>query len=159
MKKIILVVTDSLGVGELPDAEKYGDKGADTLGHIVEKCGGLKIPNLINLGIGNIDGVCGGRLAAAEPVGCFGKMAELSKGKDTTTGHWELAGLRTDVPFKTYPDGFPREFMEEFEKKFDYITLIGVLEYAPLYTNSDNSFHDFLTYIKSLLKEDGKLGL
>lgn len=117
MKKIILVVTDSLGVGELPDAEKYGDKGADTLGHIVEKCGGLKIPNLINLGIGNIDGVCGGRLAAAEPVGCFGKMAELSKGKDTTTGHWELAGLRTDVPFKTYPDGFPREFMEEFEKK------------------------------------------
>ena len=67
--------------------------------------------------MGNIDGVCGGRLAKAEPVGCFGKMAELSKGKDTTTGHWELAGLRTDVPFKTYPDGFPKEFMEEFEKE------------------------------------------
>ena len=117
MKKIILVVTDSLGVGELPDAEKYGDKGADTFGHIVEKCGGLKIPNLLKLGMGNIDGVCGGRLAKAEPVGCFGKMAELSKGKDTTTGHWELAGLRTDVPFKTYPDGFPKEFMEEFEKE------------------------------------------
>lgn len=117
MKKIILVVTDSLGVGELPDAEKYGDKGADTFGHIVEKCGGLKIPNLLKLGMGNIDGVCGGRLAKAEPVGCFGKMAELSKGKDTTTGHWELAGLRTDVPFKTYPDGFPKEFMETFEKE------------------------------------------
>ena len=117
MKKIILVVTDSLGVGELPDAEKYGDKRADTFGHIVEKCGELKIPNLLKLGMGNIDGVCGGRLAKAEPVGCFGKMAELSKGKDTTTGHWELAGLRTDVPFKTYPDGFPKEFMEEFEKE------------------------------------------
>ena len=117
MKKIILVVTDSLGVGELPDAEKYGDKRADTFGHIVEKCGELKIPNLLKLGMGNIDGVCGGRLAKAEPVGCFGKMAELSKGKDTTTGHWELAGLRTDVPFKTYPDGFPKEFMETFEKE------------------------------------------
>ena len=115
MKKAVVIVTDSLGVGALPDAAAYGDAGADTFGHIWEACGGLAIPNLLKLGFGNIDGVCGGRLAAAEPLGCYGKMAELSRGKDTTTGHWEIAGLRTDVPFKTYPQGFPAEFMAAFE--------------------------------------------
>ena len=115
MKKAVVIVTDSLGVGALPDAAAYGDAGADTFGHIWEACGGLAIPNLLKLGFGNIDGVCGGRLAAAEPLGCYGKMAELSRGKDTTTGHWEIAGLRTNVPFKTYPQGFPAEFMAAFE--------------------------------------------
>lgn len=114
--KVLIVVTDSLGVGEMPDAELYGDKGADTFGHIWEFNNGLKIPNMLKLGWGNISGVMEGRLASPEPIGCFGKMAEASKGKDTTTGHWEIAGLKTDVPFKTYPDGFPREFMDMYEK-------------------------------------------
>lgn len=117
MRKVVLMVTDSLGVGELPDAANYGDAGADTFGHILECCGELNIPNLLKLGFGNIEGVAGGKLAVSSPEGCFGKMAELSRGKDTTTGHWELAGIKTDVPFKTYPQGFPKEFMEVFEKK------------------------------------------
>jgi phosphopentomutase len=114
--KVLIVVTDSLGVGEMPDAADYGDKGANTFGHIWEFNNGLQIPNMLKLGWGNIQGVMEGRLASPEPLGCFGKMAEASKGKDTTTGHWEIAGLKTDVPFKTYPNGFPREFMDMYEK-------------------------------------------
>lgn len=114
--KVLIVVTDSLGVGEMPDAGAYGDKGADTFGHIWEFNNGIEIPNLLRLGWGNIQGVMGGRLASPEPIGCFGKMAEASKGKDTTTGHWEIAGLKTEVPFKTYPNGFPKEFMDKYEE-------------------------------------------
>ena len=114
--KVLIVVTDSLGVGAMPDAADYGDKGADTFGHIWKSNGGIHIPNMLNLGWGNIDGVLNGDLAIEEPIGCFGRMAEASKGKDTTTGHWEIAGLKTDVPFKTYPEGFPREFMDAYEK-------------------------------------------
>lgn len=122
MSKVILIITDSLGVGALPDAELYGDAGADTFGHILteyEKSLGrpLNIPNLRALGMGNIEGVAGGKLAVENPIGCFGKMAELSAGKDTTTGHWEIAGIKTEVPFKTYPEGFPKEFMEAFQKE------------------------------------------
>ena len=117
MKKVILVVTDSLGVGQMPDADKYGDKGCDTFGHIWEKNGGLNIPNLLSLGWGNIDGILGGKIAVPEPKGCFGRLAELSVGKDTTTGHWEIAGLKTEIPFKTYPNGFPKEFMEVYHQR------------------------------------------
>ena len=114
--KVLIVVTDSLGVGEMPDAADYGDKGANTFGHIWEFNNGLQIPNMLKLGWGNIQGVMEGRLASPDPLGCFGKMAEASKGKDTTTGHWEIAGLKTDVPFKTYPNGFPKEFMDKYEE-------------------------------------------
>ena len=114
--KVLIVVTDSLGVGEMPDAAEYGDKGADTFGHIWKYNGGIHIPNMLELGWGNIRGVLDGDLAIEEPKGCFGKMAEASKGKDTTTGHWEIAGLKTDVPFKTYPNGFPKEFMDKYEE-------------------------------------------
>ncbi|MBQ9961607.1 MAG: phosphopentomutase [Firmicutes bacterium] len=117
MSKVIMIITDSLGVGAMPDAPDYGDEKADTFGHILEKCGSLNIPNLLKLGFGNIDGVAAGKLAVKSPIGCYGKMAELSKGKDTTTGHWEIAGIKTDVPFKTYPKGFPEEFMEAFCEK------------------------------------------
>ena len=127
MKKVILVVTDSLGVGQMPDAADYGDKGCDTFGHIWEKNGGLNIPNLLSLGWGNIDGVLDGKIAVSETKGCFGKLAELSKGKDTTTGHWEIAGLRTDVPFKTYPNGFPKEFMEACEDTYELFPSPGAL--------------------------------
>ena len=115
IKRVILIVLDSLGIGQLPDAEKYGDTGADTLGHIVSGYPQFSIPNLQKLGFGNIQGAAGGSLAVEAPGGAFGKLKELSSGKDTITGHWEIAGLRTDVPFKTYPDGFPQEFIEKFQ--------------------------------------------
>lgn len=116
MKRITMIVMDSLGVGALPDAEQYGDQGADTLGHILDHNPQLKIPNLRKLGLGNIDGAAAGRLSfSGGTEGCFGRFAEKSAGKDTITGHWEIAGLITQVPFKTYPEGFPQEFIDAFE--------------------------------------------
>ena len=118
MKRAIIIVTDSMGIGEMPDAADYGDKGADTLGHIYREMGGkFSIPNLRELGLGNIEGAFGGKLRVEKPVGVYGKMRELSRGKDTITGHWEIAGIETKTPFKTYPDGFPKEFMDKFEKE------------------------------------------
>lgn len=119
MKRVTLIVTDSMGVGQLPDAANYGDAGADTFGHIAERFENFDIPNLKKLGIGNITGVAGGRFAAPvdELIGSFGRMGEISKGKDTITGHWEIAGIETPAPFKTYPNGFPKEFMDIFEEK------------------------------------------
>lgn len=116
IKRVTLMVMDSLGVGELPDAQRYGDKGADTLGHIAREYPSMSIPNLKKLGFGNIQGAAGGAFADTAPSGSFGKLREISRGKDTITGHWEIAGLCTEVPFKTYPDGFPKEFIETFEK-------------------------------------------
>ena len=112
IKRVILIVLDSLGVGELADAAAYGDSGSNTLGHIIREYPEFDIPNLRKLGFGNIDGV---NMSIDEPLGAYGKLRELSKGKDTITGHWEIAGLRTDVPFKTYPDGFPQEFIDKFQ--------------------------------------------
>lgn len=119
MKRVTLIVTDSMGVGQLPDAANYGDTGADTFGHIAERVENFEIPNLKKLGIGNITNVAGGKLAIAtdEIIGSYGRMGEISKGKDTITGHWEIAGIETPAPFKTYPDGFPKEFMDIFEEK------------------------------------------
>ena len=116
IKRITIIVMDSLGVGNLPDADKFGDKGADTLGHILDNYQ-LDIPNLQKLGLGNITGAAGGRLAVKEPSGAFGRFREMSNGKDTITGHWEIAGIYTEVPFKTYPDGFPQELMDEFSRQ------------------------------------------
>lgn len=117
MKRVILMVMDSIGVGALPDAQLYGDAGSDTLGHIRERYPDLDIPNLRNLGFGNIQNVAEGYLQVSQPQGAYGKLKELSKGKDTITGHWEIAGIRTDVPFKTYPEGFPQEFIEKFQQE------------------------------------------
>lgn len=117
MKRVTLIVMDSVGVGALPDAENFGDKGANTFGHVAELVADLKIPNLQSLGWGNIDGLADGKFAVEAPKGAFGKMGEVSMGKDTITGHWEIAGLETKEPFKTYPDGFPAEFMAKFEEK------------------------------------------
>lgn len=116
MSKVILIVTDSMGVGALPDAAAYGDAGADTFGHILREKKDFNIPNLRRLGIGNIEGVAWPQLACPAPLGAFGKMAEVSKGKDTITGHWEIAGIYTEIPFKTYPQGFPQKFIDEFEQ-------------------------------------------
>jgi phosphopentomutase len=113
MKRVTIIVMDSLGIGALPDAERYGDAGADTLLHILEAAPDLRIPNLLSLGLGNIRGAAGGRHAVSAPRGSYARLLEASKGKDTITGHWELAGLFTEVPFETrerFPDGFMRAF-------------------------------------------------
>jgi phosphopentomutase len=115
VERIILIVLDSVGVGALPDAPEYGDAGANTLAHVAEAVGGLALPNLEALGLGHIGEFRGVR-RTSHPDGCFGRMAELSKGKDTTTGHWELAGLVSNVAFPTYPQGFPKEIIEAFEQ-------------------------------------------
>ncbi len=123
MKRVILIVLDSLGVGAMPDADVYGDAGCDTFGHIVDKMGEFKIPNLLKLGLGNIDFAAGGRLKQESVEGSLGRFEEKSKGKDTITGHWEIAGLYTETPFKTYPEGFPKEFMKKFEASIGMQTI------------------------------------
>jgi len=113
-KRITVIVLDSVGIGELPDAAQYGDTGAHTLGHIIERVPELELPNLRKLGLGNIAPL-GSWQPEPAPSGYFGKMAEVSVGKDTMTGHWELAGLRIDKPFRTFPDGFPAALIRQFE--------------------------------------------
>ncbi len=115
--KIILIVLDSLGVGELPDADKYKDKGANTLKHIFESMDeDFTLDNLGMLGLYNIvESPYGYR--PKKVTGCYGKMATMSPAKDTTAGHWELSGIVLDKPFPTYPNGFPKELIEEFEKR------------------------------------------
>lgn len=114
--RVVLIVLDSLGVGELDDADQYGDKGSNTLSHISYAVNGLELKNLYKLGIGNITDIKG-TPPNPQPIGAFGKSKEKSKGKDTTTGHWEIAGVVLDEPFKTFPNGFPDELIEEFEKR------------------------------------------
>lgn len=107
---------DGCGVGELPDAAKYGDSGSNTLGNLSRKIpGGLKLPNLQKMGLGNIISISGME-PVSKPSGNYGKMAEKSLGKDSTDGHWEMAGLITGKPFPTYPRGFPPEVIEPFKK-------------------------------------------
>jgi phosphopentomutase len=112
-QKAILIVLDGVGIGEAPDAGAYGDAGSNTLCHVGEAVGGLRLPNLARLGLGNIAAIPG-VTPSPHPRASFGKMAEASKGKDSTTGHWELAGLITDKEFPTYPQGFPRPLVEQF---------------------------------------------
>lgn len=111
--RCIIIVLDSVGIGALPDAADYGDAGCNTLGHVAESVGGLKLPNLARLGLGNIAPILGVG-PVKKPAGCFGKMAEVSKGKDTTTGHWEMVGVITERAFPVYPDGFPDDVVNEF---------------------------------------------
>ena len=114
--RIHLIVLDSVGIGEAPDAKAFGDVGSNTLGHIGEEMGGLKLPNLERLGLANIGPIKG--LAAQEQAqGYYTKMQEASVGKDTMTGHWEIMGLRIDDAFKVYPNGFPKELIDELELK------------------------------------------
>lgn len=116
MKRAIIIVLDAVGIGELPDADKYGDKGSNTLMHVKEALPALNLKNMCNLGLGLIDGD-NVYEKVNNPKGIYGKMAEHSAGKDTTTGHWELSGIWIDKPFPTYPKGFPKEIIEEFESK------------------------------------------
>lgn len=120
MKRVILVVLDSVGVGELPDAANYGDAGSNTLGHTVQATG-LRLPHMERLGLGHI------RQSYlpphAEATGLSARMKEASPGKDTTTGHWEMAGVKLSRPFPTYPDGFPPEVIQRFEEAIGTKTL------------------------------------
>jgi phosphopentomutase len=125
MKRGIIIVLDSVGIGAQPDAGLYGDEGSNTLGHIHKELKDLpwfSLANLERLGLGHIDGV--DYLNKSHPaIGSFARMMELSKGKDTTTGHWEIAGIVLDKPFPVYPDGFPTEIMQSFEEAIGRKTL------------------------------------
>ncbi|MBM2841625.1 MAG: deoB [Bacteroidetes bacterium] len=111
--KIVLIVLDGVGIGELPDARVYGDKGSNTLVNVANAVGGLNVPNLASLGLGNIESISG-VAPARSPRGSFGRMAEVSKGKDSTTGHWEIAGLLLEKEFPTFPSGFPDSLLKRF---------------------------------------------
>ncbi len=114
IKRVFLIVADSFGVGEMPDAADFGDKGANTLRSCFNT-GHLDVPNMQRLGLFNIDGVSVGS-KTGDPEGAFMRISEKSKGKDTTTGHWEIAGCVSERPFPTFPNGFPPEIIEKFEK-------------------------------------------
>ncbi len=117
MKRVILIVIDSMGCGAMPDYADYSDiKECNTLGNVAHAVGGLNIPNLSKLGLGNIIPV-EGAAHVEKPIGQYAKLSEKSKGKDTTTGHWEIAGLVLDKPFRTYPKGFPQELIDKFIKE------------------------------------------
>ena len=120
MKRVILIVLDSVGIGALPDAQAHNDEGANTLGNLYRVRGHLKVPNLLHLGLGKLVDIGG---MPAETIGCYGRMAERSASKDTTIGHWEIAGILVDQAFPTYPDGFPQALITEFEKRIGTKTL------------------------------------
>lgn len=120
--RAIIIVLDAVGIGELPDAALYGDEGSNTLMHVKEACPQLNLKNMCRMGLGLIDGY-NVYEKTQKPTGLYGKMAEKSKGKDTTTGHWEIAGLCLEKPFPTYPKGFPRDIIEAFERAIGRKTL------------------------------------
>ncbi len=154
--RVILIVMDSVGAGELPDADLYGDKGSNTLGNIMRQSEGVVLKNLAMLGLGNIDS----RLNIEkhpDPAGSYGKAAEVSPGKDTTTGHWEIAGIKLQQAFPTFPQGFPAELVEAFEQAIgtktignevasgtEIISRLGDLHtatgYPIIYTSADSVF-------------------
>jgi len=113
-RRVIIIVLDSVGIGEMPDAGEYGDLGSYTLGNVARQRGGLNVPYLEKLGLGNINSITGVP-AALNPEGNFGKMAEQSLGKDTISGHWEMAGVILERALPTFPRGFPNDFIERYE--------------------------------------------
>ncbi|PFG13702.1 phosphopentomutase [Bacillus sp. es.036] len=115
-KRVFLVVMDSVGIGEAPDAEQFDDLGADTLGHIADHMNGLKMPNMEKLGLGNIREL-NGVSSVEKPMAHYTKMMEASNGKDTMTGHWEIMGLHIEQPFRTFPEGFPDKLISELENR------------------------------------------
>ena len=123
--RVILIVLDSVGVGELPDAASYGDEGSDTLGNL-SRAVPLHLPNLVTLGLGAVAHLAGTQ-RYARPAAAFGRMAEASPGKDSVTGHWELMGLVLDRPFPVFPHGFPPEIMREFEARIGRPTIGNVV--------------------------------
>lgn len=170
--RVILVVLDSVGIGEMPDAKNYNDEGSNTLGNISSAVGGLRLHNMEELGLGNIDGIRG-IVKSENPKGAFGKCSELSIGKDTVTGHWEIAGVILSKPLHTYPNGFPQQLITEFEKKIGRKTLGNIVAsgteiikelgdehvktgYPIIYTSADSVFqiaaHEDVISIEELYK-------
>lgn len=121
-RRMVLITLDGCGVGELPDAEQYGDVGANTLLHVAQACGGLALPHMERLGLGNILPIPGVAPQTC-PQGAWGRMAEASAGKDTTTGHWELAGIVGTQPMPTWPQGFPDEIIAAFIRETGLVPL------------------------------------
>ena len=116
-ERIFVIVLDSLGIGAMPDSEKFGDVGVDTFGHILDKMGSLEIPNLKKLGMLNLH-PAGNMQGVEKPIGRYMRVGEASNGKDTMTGHWEMMGIKTEKPFKTFTaTGFPPELIAELEKR------------------------------------------
>jgi phosphopentomutase len=113
LKRAVIIILDGVGIGEAPDATSYGDAGSDTLGNVARVCGGLDLPRLELLGLGNIRPLKGMR-TRGDAAGAWGTMRPASAGKDSTAGHWEIAGVHLDRPFPTFPKGFPREVIEKF---------------------------------------------
>lgn len=172
MKRAIIIVLDGVGIGELPDASKYNDCGSNTLMNIKKQIPSLKLKNLCSLGLGNIDGE-NIYDKAENSIGSYGKMAEHSAGKDTTTGHWELCGIWIEEPFPTYPNGFPKDIIEKFENKTGRKTLANCTAsgteiinrlgdehvktgYPIVYTSADSVFqiaaHENIISIEELYK-------
>lgn len=116
LERVTVIVLDSVGIGELPDAAEFGDAGSNTLGHIAEASNGIVLPNMEKLGLGNLTDIKGVP-KTSNPQGAYGKANEASKGKDTTTGHWEIGGVILEKPFPTYPNGFPKVVLDEIEKR------------------------------------------
>jgi phosphopentomutase len=124
INRVIIIVLDGVGIGELPDAAKFGDQGSNTLGNLAKAVGGFKLPNLQKIGLGNIAPILG--VAPANPaLASFGKLAEQSCGKDTTVGHWEFAGIVTTKPFPVYPHGFPDTIISQFIKETGVSGILG----------------------------------
>ena len=170
-KRVFLIVLDSFGVGEMPDAADFGDKGANTLRSCFNT-GKLNVPNMAKMGLFNIDGVESGEKETA-PEGAFLRLSELSKGKDTTTGHWEIAGLVSEKAFPTFPNGFPSEVIGEFERRTGRKTLCNkpysgtkvIADYGEehiktgaliVYTSADSVFqiaaHEYVVPVEELYR-------
>lgn len=124
VRRVVLIVIDSVGIGAMPDAAEWGDAGSNTLGNLARRRGGLPLPNLGRLGIGNLTEV-EGTPPAARPAGAYGRMAIASQGKDTMTGHWEMVGIRPEAPFRTYPEGFPEDLIAEFCRRAGLEGVLG----------------------------------
>lgn len=171
-KRVILIIIDGLGVGELPDAYKYGDEGSNTLANTAIKSGGIKLKAFEKLGLGNLLDIKGVK-KIKNPQGLYFKMAEKSPGKDTTTGHWEICGIILDKPFPVFHNGFPESFIKKFEKKInspilgnypasgtEIINKLGdehiKTGYPIIYTSADSVFqiaaHEEIIPLKKLYK-------
>lgn len=124
MKNFFIIILDGVGIGELPDAGDYGDKGSNTLGNISKVLNGINLPNLEKMGLGNIEKI-NGLNKIDNPIASFGKMKEISKGKDSTTGHWEISGLFVDTDFSYFPNGFPKDLTDNFLSKTNCKGFLG----------------------------------
>jgi phosphopentomutase len=124
INRVFLIILDSVGVGSLPDAAAYGDEGANTLGHIADRCGGLKLPHLAKLGLGNIIPLLGVAPTPA-PLASWGRMAEMARGKDTLAGHWEMMGVVLERALPLFPRGFPPDLLAEFKRRTGVAGLLG----------------------------------